>query len=876
MIAPRASKTPETSQPSARPLTLGVLADWLEGHYQSAVVGGAVEAARESGVNLVLLADSISRATFRLGQRRNVVYDLGCSDNIDGLVVMAGTVGNSLGLDGLTSYCERYRPRPMCSVGAPLQGMTGIVVAGENALREGIRHLVEVHGLRRIAFLGGPAENLEARERLQTYLDVMAEYGLTLPDSPVLSGAFRYQYGADAVRVLLDERHVDFDAIVAGSDSLALGAIDALRVRKIRVPRDVAVLGFDDISEARFSSPPLTTVRQPLRQQGRLAVEILLRRLRGEDVDDVYVLPSEFVVRRSCGCDPSESGVSTATSDAESADEDEVVHRLIVERRRRSLSEATEILSAASNLESLDTKLRESLPQMDVPSAYIVLSEGVPPAGARVIFAHDPTRDPAALERLRHVRVQATSLPDGLLPPDRTCAMVVEPLFFNDDPLGYAVLEMRPEDAFTFDAYGALRVRISGALKVALLVEELQIRVGELRQAQKMETLGQLSGAIAHDFNNLLQAIRGYSELAGKAEPGSAEVSADLEEIVRAADRASQLTRQLLTFSQPTRANARVVDVNQCIEETIPMIRRLLGPTIELSAVLGPDAGCVTIDPAQLEQAIVNLCVNSRDAMPEGGHLTIETGRRLPAAGTSTRTIALHADRLAAQPGSPAMTFVEVRDTGVGIRPEIRDRIFEPFFTTKEAGQGTGLGLSIVYGILRNASGDIVVESDPGRGTSFALMFPTCDAAEEASAPGQEGPVRGTETILLVEDEQPIRKLAQRVLEDAGYLVLTAANSVEARELWAASEGRVDLLLSDVTMPGLSGIAFAAELEAGGRRPRTLFISGHLPGERGRLTLPEGAALLPKPFSMSALLDAVRAALDSPAQAPEAQEPGAR
>jgi signal transduction histidine kinase len=569
------------------------------------------------------------------------------------------------------------------------------------------------------------------------------------------------------------------------------------------------------------------------------------------------VLPCELVVRRSCGC-----------QDVENVDEDEVVHRLIVERRRRSRSEATEILSAAYDLESLAAKLRETLPQIGVPSACIVLSEGVSPAGARVVFAQDPARDPAELEQLRHARVQPTSLPDGLLPPDRTCAMVVEPLFFNDDPLGYAVLEMRPEDAFIFDAYGALRLRISGALKVALLVEELQMRVGELRQAQKMETLGQLSGAIAHDFNNMLQAIRGYAELATIAEPGSGEVAADLQEIVRAADRASQLTRQLLTFSQPTRANARVVDVNECVEEAIPMIRRLLGPSIELAAVLGPDAGSVVIDPAQLEQAIVNLCVNGRDAMPEGGTLTIKTGRRLAAAVTSARMTALRTDPAVAQPSSPAMTFVEVSDTGVGIRPEIKDRIFEPFFTTKNIGQGTGLGLSIVYGILRNASGEIVVESEPGRGARFALMFPTSDAAEEAWVPRHDQPVRGTETILLVEDELPIRKLAQRVLEDAGYLVLSAADGVEARELWAATEGRVDLLLSDVTMPGLSGIAFAAELAAGGKPPRTLFISGHLPGERGGLTLPKGAVLLPKPFSVSALLEAVRAALDAPATAP--------
>jgi len=282
--------------------TFGVLADWLEGEYQSAVVGGMVEAARELGVNLVVLASSMLRTTFRFGERQNVVYDLARSDGIDGLVVMAGTVGNYLGLDDLARYCERFRPRPMCSVAAPLKGMTGILVDGEEALRQGIRHLVEDHKYNRIACIAGPEENVEARARLRLYREVLTEHGLETPESFVVSGEFRYGGGVEAVRVLLDERGVVPDAIVAGSDQVALGAIDALRAHNIRVPREVAMIGFDDISEASYCAPPLTTVRQPLRQQGMLAVQVLLRRLRGEQVDDVYVLPAELVFRRSCGC----------------------------------------------------------------------------------------------------------------------------------------------------------------------------------------------------------------------------------------------------------------------------------------------------------------------------------------------------------------------------------------------------------------------------------------------------------------------------------------------------------------------------------------------------------------------------------------------
>jgi signal transduction histidine kinase/ActR/RegA family two-component response regulator len=541
----------------------------------------------------------------------------------------------------------------------------------------------------------------------------------------------------------------------------------------------------------------------------------------------------------------------------EAVEDAQAQHRLIIERRTRALSQATDILNAAFDLESLGAALRECLPRLGVPSAYVVLDDGVSQAGARVIFAHDPTRDQPALEGLLEATLVETSIPDGLLPDDRTYAMVVEPLFFKDDPLGYAVFEMGPMEAFTYEA---LRVRMSSALKVALLIEELQVRAGQLRQAQKMETLGQLSGAIAHDFNNLLQAIHGYAELAKGAQPGTTELTTDLEEIVRAADRAAGLTRQLLTFSQPTPANARIVDVNACIGEAIPMIRHLLGPTIQLSTVLRTEAGSILIDPTQLEQAILNLCVNARDAMPGGGSLAIETGRRPAGPGPA----ALWAD----EPSPPVeVTFVTVGDTGVGIPAEIRDRIFEPFFTTKETGQGTGLGLSIVYGIVRTAAGEVAVESEPGHGTRFCLTFPTSADPEEAQAIAVEPRAQGTETVLLVEDEQAIRKLAERVLAKRGYRVLVAANAAEARDLWSANEGQVDLLLSDVTMPGMSGVAFAAELAGSARPPRTLFISGYLAGGVGGPALPPEAMFLPKPFSVEALLDAVRAALDPAAAA---------
>jgi DNA-binding LacI/PurR family transcriptional regulator/signal transduction histidine kinase len=291
-----------TASRTTRPLTLGVLVDRLDGDYQDAVVGGVADAAGEAGINLLCLSGGELHAPTRFSERRNAIYELAGSRGIDGLVILAGTIANECGLEDLAAYCDRLRPLPMSSIAAEVPGMTSVVIDGEPALREGIRHLIEDHGYRRIAFLSGPEGNLEARARLRIYREMLASHGLAPPDSGIATGDFRYETGVDAVATLLDARNVDFDAMVVANDQMALGVIDALRARGVRVPRDVAIIGFDDVQEARYTAPPLTTVRQPLRQQGRLAVEALGRRLRGEPVDDVLTLPSELVIRRSCGC----------------------------------------------------------------------------------------------------------------------------------------------------------------------------------------------------------------------------------------------------------------------------------------------------------------------------------------------------------------------------------------------------------------------------------------------------------------------------------------------------------------------------------------------------------------------------------------------
>jgi two-component system cell cycle sensor histidine kinase/response regulator CckA len=378
---------------------------------------------------------------------------------------------------------------------------------------------------------------------------------------------------------------------------------------------------------------------------------------------------------------------------------------------------------------------------------------------------------------------------------------------------------------------------VAGAVSITEDVTERMRLEAELRQSQKMETLGQLSGAIAHDFNNLLQAIHGYAELArADASPGT-ELESNLDEIRTAADRAAALTRQLLSFSQPSAAGARTVDVNATITDSMPMIRRLVGPSISLTTDLDPGTGCVFVDPGQLVQVVLNLAVNARDAMPSGGSLAIESR---------------------CSEDDPGSIRVCVRDSGRGIPADAIDRIFDPFFTTKAPGKGTGLGLTIVRSIVEAAGGEVTVQSEAGDGTAFTIRLPNVPDLPSDSVEPDRPESRGTETVLLVEDEEAIRRLTERVLRESGYRVLTASNADDARRLWQEHAGEVDLLLSDVTMPGTSGPAFAAELEP---RPRTLFVSGHLPNDPKVPLSDETTSFLQKPFSVGELLEAVRRSL---------------
>jgi two-component system, cell cycle sensor histidine kinase and response regulator CckA len=373
----------------------------------------------------------------------------------------------------------------------------------------------------------------------------------------------------------------------------------------------------------------------------------------------------------------------------------------------------------------------------------------------------------------------------------------------------------------------------------------------QLRQAQKMEAVGQLAGGVAHDFNNALGVITGYSDLLQMNLPAGDLCHRYCEEIAKAGRRAAALTRQLLAFSRKQPIQPVVLDLNGATSELEGMLRRLIGENIEFTFKRSASLGRVKMDPGQVEQILMNLAVNSRDAMPGGGKLCIETA--------NVELDDVYARQNAYVIPGPYV-LLSVSDTGCGMDQETQRRIFEPFFTTKELGKGTGLGLSMVYGIAKQNAGYVIVASEVGKGTTFRLYLPrVCDAATLSSQPPVTNAMpRGRETVLVVEDEEPLRILARTCLENNGYSVIDAANAVAALEIAKNHRGRIHLLLTDVVMPGLSGRKLANRLMAVLPGLRVIYMSGYtsdLVDRHGLLD--HDTVLLEKPFTLHALLTKV-------------------
>jgi len=402
-----------------------------------------------------------------------------------------------------------------------------------------------------------------------------------------------------------------------------------------------------------------------------------------------------------------------------------------------------------------------------------------------------------------------------------------------------------------FDAHGKTAAAIE---MVEDITDQLSLEQ-QLRQSQKMEAIGRLAGGVAHDFNNILQTMLGYGQMLAERLDETDDAHEFAEEIVTGTERAAALTRQLLAFSRRQVLQMEDLDLNDVIDGLIKMVTRLIGENIRVDVLKGRRLGVVCADLGQVEQILMNLCVNARDAMPEGGLLTIET-----------ENVRIDSAYCAIHPWAKAGRYVllSVTDSGCGMDAQTVQQVFEPFFTTKGPGEGTGLGLATVYGIVKQHDGMIQAYSEVGKGTVFKIYLPVVErAASTVTEKVVARPSGGTETILLAEDDRSVRRLATRVLEDAGYTVLTATNGKEALRAFRERADEIDLVLLDVVMPELGGRAVYEALSKEGGSPRFLFSSGYSTNAvHTGFILDKGIVLIQKPYSPADLLRKVREVLD--------------
>ena len=421
----------------------------------------------------------------------------------------------------------------------------------------------------------------------------------------------------------------------------------------------------------------------------------------------------------------------------------------------------------------------------------------------------------------------------------------------------------RRRDGKALEIEAVLRpVEFAGRPAVVAAVQDVTQRKlleEQLNQSQKMEAVGMLAGGIAHDFNNLLTIITGYSQLLLNSMHESDTNRLAVEQVMKAGERAAALTGQLLLFSRRQKLQPKVLDLNDLVSGTASMLRRLIGEDIDLRLVLGADLGRVSADPGRLEQALVNLVVNARDAMPKGGLLTVETAN-----------VTLGEDyintHIQTRPGSYVM--LAVSDNGHGMDAETRARLFEPFFTTKAKGKGTGLGLSTVFGVVRQSGGTIEVYSERGQGTSFKIYLPRIDQAATIAEKEQAHSSRpGHETLLIVEDDEMVRRLVRDTLEREGYRILDAGSPEDASRIAARNKRPIDLMITDVVLPQMNGKQLAEQLGRDRPEMRVLYMSGYTDNAVvASAGLPPGSAFLQKPFTPGALSRRVRELLDNRAE----------
>lgn len=805
--------------------TIGLLIDELIGGYQHQMWPGIADLARERDVNLLCFSGKPLRSPLEFDSERNVIYGLASSQTIDGLIITSGTLGNYIPLHELEHFCQRYHPLPIVSIALPLEGIPSVLVNNDVGIREAVTHLVQDHGFRRIAFIRGPQAHQEAKVRYDAYARALAEHGIPLNPDLVAQGDFLAAAGAEAVRTLLDERRLDFDAIMAANDNMAIGAMRTLQARGIRVPEEVAIIGFDDIEEGRCSTPPLSTVQQPLREQGQTAATMLLDLLAGRQVEEQAELPTRLITRRSCGCfsqavmqaaadtpvtlepelvqtseesrtqsDSSRSGplldafaaaVENGSPQTFLATLDQIVgqaaakgdsvtpfqdalsrlHRYALgalgdsdrlSQAERLLQQARVLVAEVAQRAHLAQKLRtrdwvvdfvrtgdplmttfditelmsltaHNLPQMGIEACYLSLYDREceppdddplqPPTKSRLILAYD--RDGR-----RALDEGGVPFPTKQLVPQEVWgrreryAMLVEPLFFQHDQLGFALFQvLRDYEKTPVSTYEILSQQISTAIKGAQLFEErdrlladlashtkaLERTTGEL--ARSNTELKQFASVASHDLQEPLRTVRSYLQLL--QEHYGDKLDGEAAEFVwyaaDGADRMLVLIKDLLTYS---RAGLQVKTLTpvDCTSVLKLALRNLKAAIDESGAVITHDAlPTVHGDATQLIQLFQNLIGNSvkfRSELPPQIHVGVEQ--------------------------QDEDWVFSVRDNGIGIEPQHFERIFDLFqrLHKRDEYRGTGIGLALCKKIVEGHGGRIWVESKPQQGTTLCFTIP--------------------------------------------------------------------------------------------------------------------------------------------------------
>ena len=1216
--------------------------------YQSEVWRGITEAARNYDANLICYTGGCLKATMKFDEyefQRNVIYGLIPDEHIDGLVIGAGVIGQHIGLEELSTFCHQYPHLPTVSIGVEVAGIPSLLVDDSSGMHEAVEHLIQKHNRHKIAFIRGPEGSIEAQRRYQTYLDTLDAHGISLNPDLITQGDFYRDSGVEAVRTLLDERKVAFDSLIACNDAMALAAMENIQLHGIDVPGDVSIIGFDDIVDANVSNPPLTTVRQPMYEIGKRAVEFLITILEGGKVPDCEMLPTTLVKRLSCACDTapeSESLPIDNITDVESCDlatqRDLIIKKVVtaydpaypqenliteyisdlvdaflnvtthqsdfgefmtvlekglrqtmlheadtyqwqyamsalnqitiplikdLESSKRAAElwrQANLLLGRMGYLSISYAKLQEEhlaeplrytnqalLTTFDMTNLMELIRDRFPGIGihscvislftdpeentenARLMLAYNAKGciDKAS-EFLPHY--SATELiPEGFLDSNEKYQLVVNSLYFRDKLFGFVVLGMDkvdtemcetlstqisaaiqgvnafqelkeadqeirrrsaqvealntiisaaateedikqlletaldhtlraidleigsiwippeivtrglPEgivDSVTRDILTLAEIQITNPIVIedwsqefdnetlgpiskifsnhgvcASVVAPIQAEDGiliggltlsaiqprswskeeidlviaigqqlgtaterlrlleqireQMRQVQqiidtvpegvvlldkeglillanpagendlnlladanigdtltqlgnrpltdtlhrdpknpwcrisyksrffeviakalekgnesegwvlvmrdvtkeretqtrnqqqeRLAAVGQMAGGIAHDFNNMLTTIILYAQRPLRKHELNEDLKQSLNTIIKESKQAANLVQQILDFSRRSPIETSPVDLGPFIKETVRVLQRTIPENISLLLEIDPEAYIVDSDPTRIQQVLMNLVVNARDAMSEGGTLQIKL---------SSVQVAEDDDPPAVGMGPGDWFCMSVCDTGTGIPAEVLPNIFEPFFTTKETGKGTGLGLAQVYGIVTQHKGQISVESEVGKGSTFHIFLPMCEVEREPLS--QDGifatiPHGKGETILLVEDNERMREVGQQILEDLGYQVLAASNGREALEIYKAN-GDIDLLFTDVVMPEIGGATLLRELRQMGSEVKAVAVTGHILAEDlDQLREAGVASVIHKPYDVDILAEVIRDALD--------------